>query len=458
MSSRFFMKSTLEHSGQGVCTADAPSVGGLPVNRPYASALTRYLQVGSKLVGVRLKRRILVPVFVATAALVFATAAWAIRFTDESYFPPVGAVGVPYSFTFTGAGGCGPALPYQFMVLGGSPPPGLSLAKSGLVSGTPTQAGSWSFWVNLSDQDPPSADWCRPAQAQREFTITINATGGPAPPPPPKPIPVPPPPPPVSITTSTLPEATTGSPYSTTLTASGTAAKSWSITAGTLPAGLSLASSGVLSGTPTAPGASSFIVGVTAGGATSQKQFTVEVIAPLQIGAPASQVGEVAVPITVDLGASGGTAPYRWELTQGSLPTHVGFVGDKGNGSAATIKGVPAEPGDFPLTFAVVDGRGRRTVRTITLQVAEKLRFVAVQMPRRARVGKLYRASCVAEGGVGTDTWTAIGKLPAGLALDPTTGVIRGRPLRRGRYLVYLGVKDELGASRAMKISIVIRR
>jgi Putative Ig domain len=408
-------------------------------------------------VGVRLKRRILVPAFVATAALVFATAAWAIRFTDESYFPPVGKVGVPYSFAFTGAGGCGPALPYQFTVLGGSPPPGLSLAKSGLVSGTPTQAGRWSFWVNLSDENPPSADWCRPAQAQREFTITIQAAGGGVPPPPP-PIPVPPPPAPISITTSTLPEATSGSPYSTTLTASGSAGKSWSISAGSLPAGLSLASSGVLNGTPTAPGTSSFTVKVTAGGATSQKQFTLDVIAPLQIGAAASQVGEVAVPITVDLAASGGTAPYRWELTQGSLPTHVGFIGDKGNGSAATIKGVPAEAGDFPLTFAVVDVRGRRTVRTITLQVADKLRFVAVQMPRRARIGKVFRASCIAEGGIGTDTWSVIGKLPTGLALDPVTGVISGRPLRRGRYVFYLGVKDELGASRSMKISIVVRR
>jgi hypothetical protein len=95
MSSRFFMQSTLEHSRHRVCTADALSVGGLPVNRRYASAPRR---------------------------------------------------------------------------------PGLSLAKSGLVSGTPTQPGSWSFWVNLSDQDPPSADWHLPAQAQREFTITINAS------------------------------------------------------------------------------------------------------------------------------------------------------------------------------------------------------------------------------------------------------------------------------------------
>jgi Putative Ig domain len=407
---------------------------------------------------VPINRRLVILLSSAATALVFATAAWAIRFTDESYFPPVGTVGVPYTFTFTGAGGCGPALPYQFTVLGGSPPPGLSLAKSGLVSGTPTQAGSWSFWVNLSDENPPSADWCRPAQAQREFTITINAGGGSVPPPPPKPIPVPPPPPPISITTSALPEATTGSPYSTTLTASGSAAKSWSIAVGSLPTGLSLASNGVLSGTPTAPGTSSFTVKVTAGSATSQKQFTLDVIAPLQIGAPDSRVGEVAVPITVDLAATGGTAPYRWELTQGSLPTHVGFIGDRGNGSAATIKGVPAEAGEFPLTFAVVDVRGRRTVRTITLQVADKLRFVAIQMPRRPRVGRLYRATSMVEGGVGTNTWSVVGKLPPGLALDPANGVVSGRPLRRGRYVLYLGVKDELGAARSMKISIVVRR
>jgi len=86
-----------------------------------------------------MKRQSLVFLTTAAAALVFVSAAWALRFTDESYFTPVGAVGSPYSFTFTGAGGCGPALPYQYSLIGGSLPPGLSLAKSGQVSGTPTQ-------------------------------------------------------------------------------------------------------------------------------------------------------------------------------------------------------------------------------------------------------------------------------------------------------------------------------
>lgn len=330
-----------------------------------------------------MKRKSLIFLTVAAAALVFVSAAWALRFTDESYFVPVGTVGSPYSFTFTGAGGCGPALPYQYSVIGGSLPPGLTLASSGTVSGTPTKAGGWSFWVNLSDQNPPSESWCVPGQAQREFTITINGTGGdsPAPAPPPAPTPAP-------------------SPTPTP--------------------------------TPTPTPA-------------------------LSITAPTTHLAEVAVPLTIELNATGGTAPYRWELTQGSLPTHVGFIGDQGNGSTAMIKGVPATSGSFPLTFRVTDVLGRSTLHTITLGVADKLRL-AVKMPRVARVARLYRAHGVAQDGYGKRTWSiARGVLPAGLQLDSKTGFITGRPARRGHYVFYLTAKDELGASRSLKITIVVR-
>ena len=397
-----------------------------------------------------MKRKSLVFLMAAAAALVFVSAAWALRFTDESYLTPVGTVGSPYSFTFGGAGGCGPALPYQFTVISGSLPPGLSLASSGQVSGTPTSAGAWSFWVNLSDQNPPSADWCRPSEAQRQFTITINGPGG---------NPAPAPAPALSITTSGLPGATVGTSYSTTLAASGgSGTKSWTITAGSLPAGLSLSSSGVLSGTPAAPGTASFTAKVSAGSASSQRQFSLGVAAALEIAAPATQLAEVAVPLKIELNATGGSAPYRWELTQGVLPVHVGFIGDQGNGSTALIKGVPADAGSFPLTFRVTDVLGRTTLHTITLGVADKLRLAAVKMPRVAHVSRLYQAHGVAQGGYGKRTWSiATGALPAGLRLDPTTGSITGKPARRGRYGFYLTVKDELGASRSMKLSIVIR-
>jgi hypothetical protein len=401
-----------------------------------------------------MKRKSLIFLTVTAAALVFASAAWALRFTDESFFTPVGTAGSPYSFAFTGAGGCGPALPYQYSLIGGSLPPGLTLASSGQVSGTPTNAGGWSFWVNLSDQNPPSASWCVPADAQREFTITINGAGSPAPGPSPGPAPAPA----LSITTSSLPMATVGATYSTTLSASGgSGTKTWTVTAGSLPAGLSLSANGVVSGTPTAQGTASFTANVSAGGASSQRQFSLGVAAGLEIAAPATTVAEVAVPLTIELNATGGSAPYRWELTQGSLPTHVGFIGDQGNGSTALIKGVPATSGSFPLTFRVTDVLGRTTLHTITLGVADKLRLAA-KMPGVARVARLYRAHGVAEGGYGKRTWSiARGVLPTGLQLDSKTGFITGRPAHRGRYVFYLAAKDELGASRSLKISIVVR-
>jgi hypothetical protein len=190
---------------------------------------------------------------VSLLALVVAPAALAIRFTDDSYNMPIGTVGQSYSKQFNGAGGCGPALPYQYSLIGGKLPPGLSLSSSGQISGTPTQAGSFSFWVNLSDQNPPSADWCRPAEAQREFTIQVNGGS--------------PPPPPLQIVQPALsPKATVmNAPYSFQFTAAGGGTQTWSLKSGALPTGLQLGSNGLLSGTPTATGDFSFTVQVSDG-------------------------------------------------------------------------------------------------------------------------------------------------------------------------------------------------
>src|ERR687885_2726590 len=129
----------------------------------------------------RFTRTVLV---VSLLALVVVPAAFALRFTDDSYNMPTGTVGQPYSKQFNGAGGCGPALPYQYTLIGGKLPPGLSLSFGGAITGTPTQAGTFSFWVNLSDQNPPSASWCRPSTAQRQFTIDVSpGSGGGATPP-----------------------------------------------------------------------------------------------------------------------------------------------------------------------------------------------------------------------------------------------------------------------------------
>ena len=120
----------------------------------------------------------------ALAAGVVVSVAAALRFSDAPCIEsggggvrvcPGGTVGGPYSVQMTGEGGCGPALPYQYKILNGGLPAGLSLSSSGLISGTPQGAGTANFWIELSDENPPSQSWCNPpTTAEREFTITIN--------------------------------------------------------------------------------------------------------------------------------------------------------------------------------------------------------------------------------------------------------------------------------------------
>jgi Putative Ig domain/Bacterial Ig domain len=119
---------------------------------------------------------------------------------------------------------------------------------------------------------------------------------------------------PPSITTSSLPAATQNSAYKTTLVATGgTTPYTWSVAVGTLPAGLTLASStGVISGTPTGTGTSSFTVKVTDG---------------------ASQTASKALSLTVNAGGSGGggIGLVQANALQGSAVTSLAATFPAGN-------------------------------------------------------------------------------------------------------------------------------
>jgi hypothetical protein len=78
---------------------------------------------------------------------------------------PAGTVGSPYQATLAMAGGVGP---YLWSVTSGSLPPGLALpAFPGVISGTPTQAGTFSFAVQVSGEGAPSVS--------QVLSITVNA-------------------------------------------------------------------------------------------------------------------------------------------------------------------------------------------------------------------------------------------------------------------------------------------
>ena len=107
----------------------------------------------------------------------------------------------------------------------------------------------------------------------------------------------------VVVTTTTLPNATTGTAYSQTLTAfGGTAPYSWSVTSGSLPAGLALSTAGVISGTPSSVGTSTFTVQVT-----DSATPAVSGSAPLTLQVLAASVPQTILPgqsITLSSGQS----------------------------------------------------------------------------------------------------------------------------------------------------------
>jgi hypothetical protein len=176
-------------------------------------------------------------------------------------------VGAPYAFTPSASGG---VTPYTFALVAGTLPAGLSFSTStGAISGTPTAAGTASG-LSIRVTDHAGSTATLPA-----FGITVTAAGAT-----------------LSISGTPSTAAQVGNPYSFTPSASGgTTPYTFSISAGALPAGLSInAVSGAIAGTPTADGVNAgIVVRVTDGvGATANlAAFTLTVTsAALRASAP----------------------------------------------------------------------------------------------------------------------------------------------------------------------------
>ena len=375
-------------------------------------------------------------------------------------------VGVPVNLQLLGHDGCNI---YRWEYTNGSLPQGLALSSSGLITGTPTRPETTQPWLIIHDLLPSQGgySWCGgDNQSQRQFVFTVGSGGGtpppplppsPPPPPPPPPAPTPPPQPALQVTSASLQEATAGTPYSAALAASGGSGYSWSISAGSLPTGLTLGADGTISGTPASGGSYTVTVKVTSGGRSATKQLTLVVIDKLTVTAPADQTWEVGRPLKIAISAAGGSPGYRWSL-DGTLPDKTGFIGNQGNGSVSYVQGVPAQPGPFPVTLTVTDAAGRSAKVAVTLTVAPKLQIATSDIGRAVR-GTTYRLTLSSIGGVGPMSWTLVsGSLPPGLTLDSTSGVISGRPHVRGHFFFTLALTDSLGAKRAMRYNLAVTR
>ena len=380
-------------------------------------------------------------VLAGVAAAVFAPAALALRFSDSSLLPPSGIVGKPYFHKLDGAGGCNENN-YEFRVIGGtSLPPGLELRGSSTdwrIEGTPTAVGKWDVWLELwGDGGECPIYEPTPKKAERMITISINRPALP----------------PLAITTVSAPVGTATSPYSLALQASGGGNQSWSVVAGQLPPGLTLAANGSISGVATTPGTYTFTARVADATRSDTQQLTIVVRAPLTIQAPAVRQFEVGEPIKELIPATaGGSGTNVWKL-EGELPA--GLVFDAQN---VRIAGAPETAGRFPVKLSVADSEGRNASLELSIVVKRRLE-IATRRLIGGIVGRRFVSRVRSLGGVGLLRYKAIqGRFPVGVRMNTRTGILVGKPRNAGIYRFTIRIRDALGVESTQRLMIRVVR
>ncbi|MGO8826497.1 MAG: fibronectin type III domain-containing protein [Acidimicrobiales bacterium] len=335
-----------------------------------------------------------------------------------------GEVGVAYAGTPAVSGGTGT---YTWSVTGGSLPDGLSLdPSSGAVTGFPTAAGAATFTLVATDTDGGSA-------IQPE---SVEIVGGPA------------------VTSAPLPGGEVGAADDATPAVSGgTAPYTWSVTGGSLPEGLSIdPSSGAITGTPTTPQTATFtlVVRDALGQEATQGESIAIATAP-SITSEDLPGGEVGLSYDATPAADGGTAPYTWSVTEGSLPA--GLILDPSTGE---ITGTSTTTGTATFTLEATDADGESATQLESIDILTAVSFTSAPLPG-GEVGAVYDATSAVSGGTGTYTWSLTGgALPAGLILDPSTGEITGVPTTAGTVTFTLTATDTDGGSAGQTESVDI--
>jgi len=318
---------------------------------------------------------------------------------------PDATVNSPYSDTFAASGG---SYPYTWSLGSGSKlPAGLSLdASTGTLAGTPTAAGTYSFGVVATDAT-------RTHSKSTSYTLVVHPVT-------------------LSISSSVPASAKVGSAYSLTLSATGgTTSYRWSVSSGSLPAGLSLSpAKGTISGTPTTAGLSNFVISVqdsSSPAQTASQPFSIAVagasVTPLGISTSSIPSATTGQSYSAALSATGGAAPYTWSLTSGSLPSGISLT------SAGVLSGTTSSTGTFPFVATVSDTTSQTAPVSLTLVVsATPLKVTTTSLPS-AISGAAYSQTLQANGGTPGYKWSiASGSLPPGLTLNQTTGAISGTP------------------------------
>ena len=374
------------------------------------------------------------------------TASKQFSFTVSAVTPPLsitttslssGMVGEGYSQAVSATGG---TAPYFWSVSSGTPPTGLSINPStGAIGGTPSSAGTFNFTVQVKDNGDPQQT------ATKDLSITIDPAT-------------------LSITTTSLAAGQVDQPYNQAVNATGgTAPYSWSVSSGTWPPGLSInPSTGAISGTPSSAGTFNFTVQVDDNGdpqRTATKDLSIAIDpSNLSITTTSLAAGQVDQPYSQAVNATGGTAPYSWSVSSGTLPSGLSI-----NPSTGVIDGTPSAAGTFNFTVRAADNGGPQQTATKDLSITIDPATLSITTPSlpSGQAGQAYSQAVSATGGTAPYSWSvSSGTLPPGLFINPSTGVIGGTPSSAGTFNFTVLAADngdpQQTASRELSVTITI--
>jgi len=258
---------------------------------------------------------------------------------------------------------------------------------------------------------------------------------------------------PISITTPSLAEAIQGLSYGQQLEATGGSGPySWLLAAGSLPLGLTLTPSGAISGTPAAPGTSSFRIRVTdTGGRTATADLTLSVVQTLALHTDALPEAVVGSGYSVELRAVGGRGAHTWTVTGGNGAAWLSIS------STGQLSGAPPTSGTSAVTVAVADESGQQATRHFIISVLDPIGVAAIHLPA-ATQGRVYAVQLVATGGDGVFNWElARSALPTGMSLG-SVGDLAGAPQEAGTFTFTARVTDRGGRTAEGTLTLQVER
>jgi hypothetical protein len=252
---------------------------------------------------------------------------------------PASTVGTAYSQTITSTGGSG-AVTYS--VISGALPAWASLnGTTGVISGTPNSTTSASFTIRGTD-----INGCT---GTRAYTITPVC-------------------PVITIAPAAPARGTVGVAYNQTLTASGGTGpySAWTVTAGTLPAGLGLNSStGAITGTPTTSNAAGVSITVRVNdsyGCQDTQVISLQICPVISLSPTSLGAATVGTAYSQTVTATGGATPYSYAVSAGALPTWATL-----NASTGVISGTPSGTTNASFTIRATDANGCTGTRSYSI-------------------------------------------------------------------------------------------